>query len=112
MKRHYFLTLGFRASAFIAAAAWILTGCADQSAHWHRDGISDRQRAQDYAECRALSQDQSQAGVDQDLAASRTAGSHGPAGEEMPGSGIDTAATRASSEALIACMTDKGYRGE
>ncbi|HLY58492.1 MAG TPA: hypothetical protein VKS60_23220 [Stellaceae bacterium] len=95
-----------------AAAVLILSGCADPAAHWHKPGVADAQRDKDYRDCHDLARDSTQAGVDQDLSASRASTSHGPAGpDEMPGD-VNTSATRASSAALIACMTDRGYRGE
>jgi hypothetical protein len=108
IKRYDLLRFGCQA----ALVALALGACADASASWQKPGATEAQRRQDYQSCRALAQDSSQAGIDQDLAASRAGTFHGPAGAEPPGSDVNTAASRASSAGLIACMTDKGYHGE
>jgi hypothetical protein len=89
-----------------------LAACADPAAHWHKAGIADAERTRDYQACHDLARDSARAGIDQDLAASRSAAGHGPeSGAPVPDS-VDTGASRAASQAMIACMTDRGYRGD
>lgn len=110
MKSREVLTIGCLGRAM--ATTILLAACANPANHWHKAGVADAQRDRDYGDCRELAHDTAQAGIDQDLAASRAATSHGPAApSEMPPT-VDTSAARAASEALIACMTDKGYHGE
>jgi hypothetical protein len=113
MKSLQILTFGCVARAMVGAAALsALASCADPGRQWHKAGVADARRDQDYQECRALSRDSSQSGVDQDVAASRAGTGHGPAGADDAAPSVETGATREASESMITCMTDRGYRGE
>jgi hypothetical protein len=113
MKIPDVLRFGCVSRRLVAAAALaILAACADPANHWHKDGVAESQRDRDYAACRDLSRGTAATGVDQDLAASRAGTNHTPGGTDTLPTDVDSGATRAAGEAMIACMTDHGYHGD
>ena len=87
-----------------------LAGCVDPAHSWQRAGVTDARRDADYADCRNESRSLSNAGIAQDIAATRAGqGFHTGATSDLPADTV-TADLRDADQALDACMTDKGYQ--
>jgi hypothetical protein len=89
-----------------------LAACAGGARNWAKPGVSDSQRASDYAECRSAMRAVSKQNydIDQDIAASRgndwrRLGQYNSQQSLLSGADADYAA-----QVMRSCMKDKGYR--
>jgi hypothetical protein len=111
MKPRNALTLSCRLAAIVAVAG--LAACASHAdRNWDRPGVSDNQRAADYAECRSEMRavTKQSDNINQDITASRGSdwrrmGDYDSQQSQLAGADSDYAA-----RVLHDCMKDKGYR--
>ncbi len=110
MKPRNALTLSCRVAAIVLLAG--LAACASGARNWSRPGVSDNQRAADYAECRSQMRAVSKQNddIDQDITASRGSdwrrlGQYNSQQSQLSGADADYAA-----QVMRSCMKDKGYQ--
>jgi hypothetical protein len=111
MKPRNALTYPCRAAAIVGLVLG-LAACASGAKNWSKPGVSDSQRASDYAQCRSEMRAVSKqsADIDQDITASRGGdwrkyGQYDSQSSQVSGADADYAA-----QVMRDCMKDKGYR--
>ena len=110
MKPRNALTLSCRLAAIATLVG--LAACASGARNWAKPGVSDSQRAADYAECRSEMRavNKQNDDIDQDITASRGSdwrrlGQYNSQQSQLSQSDSDYAA-----RLMRSCMKDKGYR--
>ncbi len=108
MTGRTWLSLGCASRAGCVAVLFAGTGCAAPGHLWHKPGVTDAQRDQDYQHCVNATHDSPEAGEAADIEASENGQSHMP--NVLPETSFNRGSAAASGNGLAECMFSQGYR--